>query len=243
MEKTHKAVTGTGSALARYRQVIIGSRSLSAFVYYEFCQLFTFIPGAVGMVLRKLFWPRMFCRCGKGTVFGFGIVVRQPGKIKLGRSVVVSEYCVLDGRAGADDAAISVGDNTILSNHVMLSCKDGSITIGADVGINSQSIIQSTNGNAVTIGDDSVIGQGCLVIGGGNYDISDKTALTRTSPIVTDGGVTIENNVWLGANVSVMGGVTVGTGSVAGTGAVVSRSIPSYSICMGVPARVVKERV
>jgi len=242
MEKTHKAVTGKGSPLTKYRRLIIGSDSFATFLYYEFCQLFVFFPGALGMVLRKLFWPRMFNRCGRGTVFGFGVVVRQPKKIALGESVVISEYCVLDGRSEKDVLSLEVGDRSILSNNVMLSCKNGSITVGKDVGLNAQTIIQSTTGNAVTIGDNCVIGQRCLVIGGGNYDISNRNDLIRTSPIVDDGGVTVENNVWLGANVSVLGGVTVGQGSVAGTGAVVSRSVPPFSVCLGVPAKVVRER-
>ena len=242
MEKTHKAVTGKGSPLTKYRRLIIGSDSFATFLYYEFCQLFVFFPGALGMVLRKLFWPRMFNRCGRGTVFGFGVVVRQPKKIALGESVVISEYCVLDGRSEKDVLSLEVGDRSILSNNVMLSCKNGSITVGKDVGLNAQTIIQSTTGNAVTIGDNCVIGQRCLVIGGGNYDISNRNDLIRTSPIVDDGGVTVENNVWLGANVSVLGGVTVGQGSVAGTGAVVSRSVPTFSVCLGVPAKVVRER-
>lgn len=242
MEKTHQSITGKGSALSKYRQVIIGSNSFRAFLYYEFCQLFTFFPGAVGMALRKVLWPGMFRHCGKGTVFGYGVVVRQPKKIELGESVVVSEYCILDGRSSADTRSLTLGDRTILSNNVMLSCKDGSISIGKDVGINAQTIIQSTSGNAVVIGDDCVIGQRCLIIGGGNYDISDKDRLTRVSPIIDDGGIVVEENVWLGANVSVLGGVTVAHGSVAGAGALLSRSVPPFSVCTGIPAKVVRKR-
>ncbi len=243
MEKTHKAVTGSGSALSRYRQVMLGNgSSFGSFLYYEFCQILTFIPGALGMALRKLLWPNMFGGCGKGTVFGYGVIVRQPRKIVLGRSVVVSEYSILDGRSGKDLRSIVVGDRSILSNNVMLSCKDGSITIGNDVGINAQTIVQSTNSNPVEIGDDCIIGQRCLIIGGGNYDISAREELIRSRPISSDGGVVLENNVWLGANVSVLGGVRIGQGSVAGAGAVISRTIPSYSVCMGIPAKVVRER-
>ena len=242
MEKTHKAVTGKGSALTKYRRLIVGTNSFAAFIYYEFCQLFAFFPGAPGMFLRKLFWPKMFKHCGKGSVFGFGVVVRQPAKMVVGDAVVISEYAVLDGRSDEDGPSLQIGDRTILSNNVMLSCKNGSISIGRDVGINAQTIIQSTTGNGVTIGDDCVIGQRCLVIGGGNYEISNRQELIRTSPITDDGGVRIDDNVWLGANVTVLGGVTVGQGSVAGAGAVVSRSVPPFSICMGVPARVVRER-
>lgn len=243
MEKTHKAVTGNGSALKKYRRIIVGSDSFGAFLYYEWCQLLSFFPGAAGMALRKIFWPRMFKSCGKGTVFGFGVVIRQPARIELGAAVVISEYCILDGRASEKDCSIKVGDRTILSNNVMLSSKDGSITIGRDVGINAQTIIQSTTGNGVRIGDDSVIGQRCLIIGGGNYDISDPERLTRVSPISEDGGVIIEENVWLGATVSVLGGVTVARGSVAGAGALLSRSVPPYSVCMGIPADVVRKRI
>ena len=242
MKKTHEAVTGKGSALEKYRRVIVGSSSFAAFLYYEFCQLFTFFPGAAGMALRKVFWPRMFKRCGRGTVFGFGVVLRQPTRIEIGESVVISEYCVLDGRTSTAEQSIRVGDRSMLSSNVMLSCKDGSISIGQDVGINAQTIIQSTSGNEVRIGDDCVIGQRCLIIAGCTYDIGDPGRLTRVSPIRADGGVELGENVWLGANVSVLGGVTVGHGSVAGAGALLSRSVPPFSVCLGVPANVVRKR-
>jgi acetyltransferase-like isoleucine patch superfamily enzyme len=242
MKKTHDAVTGEGSALSRYQKVVIGDSSVRALLYYEMCQLLVFIPGALGMVLRKILWPRMFAECGKGTVFGAGVVIRHPKKIKLGKAVVVSEYCVLDGRNSTKKQSIMIGDNVILSNNVMLSCKQGMIYLGNDVGINAQTIIQSTNGNEVTVDADCVIGQRCFVIGGGNYDISQKEELIRTRPIATDGGVRLKKNVWLGGNVTVLGGVTLGEGSVAAAGSVISKSLPPYSVCMGVPARVVKER-
>jgi galactoside O-acetyltransferase len=242
MEKTHAAVTGKGSPLTKYQQVVVGSRSFGRLLYFEFCQLLSLLPGAPGMMLRKLFWPRLFGACGKKTVFGHGIVLRHPGRIRLGDAVVISEYCILDGRHSLTDCTIDVGDGTILSNNVMLSCKDGTIAIGSQVGINAYTVIQSTNNNPVTIGDDCVIGQRCLVIGGGNYDITKPGELIRSRPITADGGVAVADNVWLGANVTVLGGVSVGEGSVAAAASVITRSIPAFSVCMGVPARVVRQR-
>ncbi|MBM9538002.1 acetyltransferase [Desulfobulbus alkaliphilus] len=52
----------------------------------------------------------------------------------------------------------------------------------------------------------------------------------------------MEENVWLGARVTVLGGVTVGRGSVVAAGAVVTRSLPTFSVSMGVPAKVVRLR-
>lgn len=51
--------------------------------------------------------------------------------------------------------------------------------------------------------------------------------------------VTIEDDVWLGANVFIMPGVTIGKGAIVSAGSVVSKSMPPYSIVVGNPARVV----
>ena len=54
--------------------------------------------------------------------------------------------------------------------------------------------------------------------------------------------ITIEDDVWLASNVVVVDGVSIGKGSVVGAGAVVNKNLPPYSIAVGVPARVVKNR-
>ena len=45
----------------------------------------------------------------------------------------------------------------------------------------------------------------------------------------------------LGKGCIVMPGVTIGEGSVIGAGSVVSKSIPAWSVAVGVPAKVIKE--
>lgn len=50
--------------------------------------------------------------------------------------------------------------------------------------------------------------------------------------------IVIGNDVWIGNDVKIMQGVTIGDGAVVGAGAVVTKDIPPYSICAGVPARV-----
>jgi galactoside O-acetyltransferase len=241
MEKTHGAVTGGGSPLKKYQNVMVGSGSLLSLLYFEWCVLLGPIPGIVGMALRKIFWPRLFASCGRGCLFSSGIVLRHPRRIRLGDSVVIAERCVLDGR-GSLEQTINIGDNTMLSNDVVLSCKNGRIDIGANVGINSQAIVQSTNGCEVVIGNDCILGQRCLIIGGGSYNVDSLDVPIRQQGIRSDGGVILECNVWIGANVSVLGGVKMGSGSIAATGAVVTKSVPLNSVCMGVPAKVVRSR-
>lgn len=242
MQKTHTAITKKKGALRKYQEVIVGSFSLFDFLYFEWCCLLSMVPGTIGLATRKIFWPRLFACCGKNTVFGHGVILRRPGSICLGISVVISEGCILDGRSDKEEFAITLGDNVILSNNVMLSCKDGSISIGNNVGINAQTIIQSTHSCPVVIGDDTIIGQACFIVGGGNYTLGPVDTLTREQPIADDGGVILEENVWLGGKVTVVGGVSVGKGAVVAAGAVMTKSVPEFSVCVGVPARVIKNR-
>ncbi|MDL2305398.1 acyltransferase, partial [Bacteroides sp. OttesenSCG-928-D19] len=53
--------------------------------------------------------------------------------------------------------------------------------------------------------------------------------------------VVIEDDVWIGANAVILPGVTVGKHSVIAAGSVVSRSVPPYSVCAGIPAKVIKQ--
>lgn len=242
MEKTHEAITEPGSALAKYQRVIIGSNSIKKLLYYEWCQLLGSLPGALGMVMRKMFWPRLFGSCGKGVLFGGNVVLRHPSRIHLGKNVVISEQCVLDGRSDSKTATIVLGDDVILSNQVMLSCKEGTIHIARNTGVNAGTIIQSTNDCPVFIGENCIIGQRCFLVGGGSYHIDRLDIPIREQGIRQDGGVKLEADVWLGGNVTVLGGVVMGSGSVAAAGAVVSRSVAERTVCMGVPARMVDVR-
>jgi galactoside O-acetyltransferase len=241
-KKTHAAVTGGGSALRNYQDVVVGSRSLLATLYYEWCMLFSVFPGALGLLLRKIFWPRLFRSCGKGIVVGANVILRHPNRIEIGERVVISDGCILDARNDQVECAIALGDDNILSNGVMLSCKDGTMKIGARTGLGVQTIIHAVNGCSVSIGVDVMIGPKCYIAGGGNYN-TDRTDMPISQQGLKDeAGVVLENDIWLGANVTVLPGVTMGTGSIAGAGAVVTKSVGDRRVCAGVPARVIRVR-
>jgi len=241
-QKTHKAITGRGSAFTKYQDVMIGNHSFLFLLYFECCAWVGVVPGALGMLLRQIFWPRLFGTCGKKVAFARGIVLRHPKRIHLGESVVISEGCILDARNPDTDKAIVLGNDVILSTNVMLSCKNGTIVINDATGINAGTIIQSTNNCPVFIGAETIIGQMSFVVGGGNYNIDRFDLPIRMQGIQNDGGVRIEENVWLGGQVTVLGGVEIGTGSVVAAAAVVTRSIPPCSIAKGIPARVTGNR-
>lgn len=54
--------------------------------------------------------------------------------------------------------------------------------------------------------------------------------------------VIIGDYAWIGGGAIILPGVTIGEGAVIGAGSIVSRSVPPYSVAIGNPARVIKER-
>lgn len=240
--KSHASVTQGGSPLKRYQKVIIGRTTWRSFLYYEFCIWLANIPGVLGLFLRKKFWPGLFGSCGKGVLFSSHVTLRHPHRIHLGDNVIISERCLLDARTETEERVISLGDNVILSNDVALSCKGGTITIGDNVGIGTQTVFQSTTDCSVRIGEDSMLGPRCFIIAGGNYHTERTDIPMRKQGNKPDTGVDIANDVWLGANVSVLGGSKIGTGSIIGASSLVTRDIPAWSVAFGIPAAVVKSR-
>lgn len=65
-------------------------------------------------------------------------------------------------------------------------------------------------------------------------------------PIVNQGykekDIVIEDDVWIGANSVILSGVHIGKGAVIGAGSVVTKNLPPYTICGGVPAKAIKQR-
>ena len=88
----------------------------------------------------------------------------------------------------------------------------------------------------VTIGDDCFIGP----------NVSIYTACHSTDPVERNTRqewakpVTIGNNVWIGGSVTILPGVTIGDNVTIGAGSVVTRDIPSNTVAVGNPCKVVK---
>jgi putative colanic acid biosynthesis acetyltransferase WcaF len=55
--------------------------------------------------------------------------------------------------------------------------------------------------------------------------------------------ITIERNAWIAADVYVGPGVTIGEGTVVGARSSVYKDLPAYKVCVGNPAKVIKDRI
>lgn len=226
------------SSLAKYQDLVIGQRGWWALIRYELIVTFcSWVPGALGLVLRKFLYPKLFKKVGRNVNFGSNIVIRHPNKIEIGDNVVIDDNCVLDAK-GSDNDGIRVGNGVFLGRNSILSCKNGDIILGDHVNIGFHSEIFSAS--KVQLGKHVLIAAYCYLIGGDHdYDAVDKAVLEQTR---SSRGITLEDDVWLGAGVKIMDGVTVGKHTIIGTSAVVNKDLPEYVIAVGIPAKVAKHR-
>lgn len=132
-----------------------------------------------------------------------------------------------------------IGKNTKISSFVRIKLKKGRIKIGRNCTINSFCFID-TDEKDVIIGDDVLLGP-FVGIHGSNYNYEDKFKRIVEQG-TTSKGIRIEDDVWIGSHATILDGVTVGKGAVIGAGAVVTKDIPPYSVAIGMPAKVIKER-
>jgi len=109
----------------------------------------------------------------------------------------------------------------------------------------------------VTIGDNTLIGIGNVIIGpvqvgnnvifaqnivasGLNHEYRDAFLPIHAQKINV-APIVIEDDCWIAANAVITSGVTIGKHAVIAAGAVVTKNIPPYSVAVGNPARVIKQ--
>ena len=125
------------SASQKYRELFIGKKGIWAFLKYEtIIFLFSRVPGALGLFLRKIFFPCILGEVGKGVIFGRNMTIRHPHKISIGDHCFMDDYVVLDAK-GENNKGIKIGGNVIVGRSSILSCKEGSIFLDDYVNISA----------------------------------------------------------------------------------------------------------
>lgn len=138
----------------------------------------------------------------------------------------------------AADAAIFttrlvLGEQSWIAGHALVR---GEVTFGAHCTVNPHAMISGK----VTCGDGVRIASHVSLVGFNHgYDDPDTPIYRQKHEAL---GITIGDDVWIGANAVVVDGVTIGRGAVIAAGAVVSRDVPDLAIVGGVPAKVLRFR-
>lgn len=128
----------------------------------------------------------------------------------------------------------SIGRFSVIEDFATVNNAVGDISIGSytRVGLGNTVIGPVDIGNYVQIAQN-------VVISGMNhtYDDPEKTILEQKVKISK---ITIEDDVWIGANSVITAGTLIGKHSVIAGGSVVINDVPEYSVVAGNPAKVIK---
>ena len=174
------------------------------------------------------FWIRNFLgEVGENSSFHYPLRLQGGGsqRIRIGERTSIQAYSVLGAweRYGQDEhyePEIIIGNNCNIGEFCHITAIN-KITIGDGL----------LTGRFVYIGDNAH--------GGLSWEEADTPPAKRH--LKSKGEIRIGHNVWIGDKVSIFGGVTIGDNVIIGAGSIVTHDIPSNSMAVGAPAKVMKQ--
>ncbi len=164
--------------------------------------------------------------------------LRFTNHIRLGHGVYLDQGTYLHGCP----QGIEIGRGTIVMHGAILhvynfrNLPHSGIKIGRDCLIGEYSVIRGQGG--VQIGDRVYTSPFTQIIAV-NHVFEDPNRSFMEQGITAE-GITIEDDVWLGAGAIVTDGVRIGKGAVVAAGAVVTKDVAPHTVVGGVPAKLIK---
>ena len=154
---------------------------------------------------------------------GKGIVVKHNAEFWLTRNAIleVSDNCTIQNYAffqlTMPNPKVYIGGNSVIGRHCMITAK-----------------------NLIRIGSNVLMGAYVQVI---DHNHGMATGLPIREQPAQIGEVIIGNDVWIGAGAKILANVHIGDGAIIGSNAVVTTDIPANAIAVGIPAKVIRQRV
>lgn len=167
-------------------------------------------------------------------------VIKGNGAVKLGPMSRIEGILVVAFDDPACNGLLTIGEKARFGGDSEISPRGGNILIGDSVFIGKDVLIQSYRESTITIGSNVLIAVGAKLFGS-NHSTELSGIPIREQPERSK-GITIGDDVWIGAGAIVLDGVTIGTGAVIAAGAVVAKDVASNQIVGGVPAKPIGAR-
>jgi acetyltransferase-like isoleucine patch superfamily enzyme len=154
------------------------------------------------------------------------IYIAASAKIQIN-----TDDCVLGG-------SVRISKGVIISDGVIIAPYGGSIEIGEGAYIGPYCVLYGHGG--LTIGRNAMIAAHTIIVAA-NHGLEQLGVPMGAQPL-TMKGITIGEDVWLGASCKILDGVHIRNGAVIGAGSVVTKDVDTYAIAFGVPAKMVRSR-
>ncbi len=156
----------------------------------------------------------------------------NPLKHKKGKNSRICRYTRMDVMPFNN---FELGNDSTIEDFSTINNGVGDVLIGDRTRIGLSNVIIGP----VTIGNDVMFAQN-IVLSGLNHGYEDIHTVPHLQAL-TKKKITIEDEVWIGANSVVVAGVSIGKHSVVAAGSIVTKDIPSYSVVAGNPARIIRQ--
>jgi acetyltransferase-like isoleucine patch superfamily enzyme len=128
-----------------------------------------------------------------------------------------------------------IGEYSTIEDFSVVNNGVGPVSIGSNTRIGLGNVLIGP----VKVGNQVILAQN-VVLSGLNHGYEDINTPIRLQKVTT-AQITIEDEVWIGANAVLTAGITIGKHSVVAGGSVVTKNVPPYSVVGGNPARVLKQ--
>lgn len=154
----------------------------------------------------------------------------------LMRIIIIPQFRAILLRLGG----ATIGKDTIVMNARFINVFHHGflpLTIGSECFIGGDVMLDVRGG--IRMEEDVTVSDRASIVTHINVGYPDhplqKVYPTKESPVV------IKRGAYIGTGAIILPGVTVGRESVVGAGSVVTHSVPSHTVVVGVPARVIKK--
>jgi maltose O-acetyltransferase len=145
---------------------------------------------------------------------------------------------------------IVIGENTHIRGELLIWPYGNGISIGNNSYIGKNTIIRAAE--RIVIGNNVLISHNVTIIDSDSHEIDHierakgferliKEGLPTEKGNVSNAPIIIEDYVWISYNVCIMKGVIIGKGAIVGAGSVVTKDVPPFTICVGNPAKYVRD--
>lgn len=128
-------------------------------------------------------------------------------------------------------SVVEIGENCFIDSFVKFKFAGGlgNIVLNQNVHVNSGCVFYS--GHGIYVGSNTLIAANCT-FAATNHEFSSKEKLILEQGFrASKGGITIEEDCWIGSNCVLLDGASVGRGSVVAAGSVIRGRVEPYSIC------------
>jgi acetyltransferase-like isoleucine patch superfamily enzyme len=188
---------------------------------------------------RLLLLSRGLLKFRKKVFVGKKVKVLNKKNISFGSSVTLEENCFIDAYAVNK---LHFGNNVKIGAFSSISCTShmSKYGIGFKIGNNSGvgRFTEFGSSGGIEIGNDVIMGS-YVSFHSENHNFNDISKPIREQG-VTSKGITLGNNIWVGAKVTFLDGCEVGDNCVIAASAVVKGIFPKNVVIGGIPAKIIK---